>query len=498
MASDDDDYGRSSDEDDVGFGGDYNDFAADDDSDGPQFFGFDGNGGSNKPRPRDGFEYSTPGGSAASDDEYDAAYAKQTRRSLQRLLDEADAAMYRESAGFPPNPAAIAATAAAAPAPHITEGQAWQSSLGCLRARGIAISPPGAALRAHGGAASADSDEDEGFGRIGNSDDDDDDRTDGRLSTSPVAIHEHCALPAALSALSLDLTVLGKRIAPVAVTAEAEMAGTCEEVFAAHGTCSEGLAAHRDDTGDVTTALAAAGGAGTAADRGPRKRGVQSEEEVTSRLGLPPRSPRLAIPEGALQMVLARVWRERISPRLAGLCQLVAERLLGEMGMPVGGRADSLPASDPPLQQPWPAACKPPHPSSSDHQLQQRAGAVVAPPPAPPGRSSSYEQNYSSRTDHLPSAALPAGCGAAAARNMRSVPGGTPFAGGAGCAGRGPGARSCSGAAQARSSSASASSHPPQAGPAVAAQHRESSSAGAGGPARHAMPRVTPCARSES
>ena len=118
---------------------------SDDDDDNLAFFGFDDGGGADKARhrPKDGFEYATPGASDAEDEEYDAAYARQTRAALMRLIDEADEALFGETTE------AAAASASPSP-PHLAECSEWRSAFGCLRVRGTAaLSTASGALVEH-------------------------------------------------------------------------------------------------------------------------------------------------------------------------------------------------------------------------------------------------------------------------------------------------------------------------------------------------------------
>ena len=264
------------------------------------------------------------------DAEYDAEYANHTRVALEALLEQADAALFGE-----PLPHASST------GPHVRECEQWRQSLGCLRVRGHTC--PGApsvgseptlqdtaAQLVGGGACRAD--ESDG---------------DDEPSSGPVGTAEHCVLEAALGASSLDLSVVGVAIAPRAADEAALAAGVAEEVFAAHGLLIEPIATDASAAaasadaglaeGGTETAAAAAAAAAAARSHGGRRR--RSEVWCHRRLGLPPRTPALAITENVLHALCERIWHSLV-PLLAPVTLAVARTLLGGAGRQV----DAAPA----------------------------------------------------------------------------------------------------------------------------------------------------------
>jgi hypothetical protein len=330
----------------------FSDAGSDDDDDaGPTFIV---GGWSEEKRVADAFSYMTCRQSE-DDDEYDQAYARQTRRALASMLKEADAALFGE----------VAATSSAPV--HVVEAASWHQSLGCLRVTGHAPAAAAAAA-ASGGAAAAAAAADAGGGTDGDddsggSDSDDGDGGEGtmaRVTAVPVTTERHCVLPVAVAARTLDLVVAGKAIAPTVPSESAVSSGACEEVFASHGVLEEPLATHHQ-RGD---------------DGGERPNPAASDKGA--KLGLPPRTPSLSITEGTVTRLLTRLWASIVVPNLPTLALLVARALLGLAPLPRSQQHqhEQTPACKPGPAPPMPAASPPPQRASAP--LLQHA------PPLPP------------------------------------------------------------------------------------------------------------------
>ena len=278
------------------------------------------------------FGYSSLGGASnADDEEYDAEYARSTRDALEAKLDEADAALFGEAMYHASNE------------PHVRECEQWHQTLGCLRVRG----------RTHAGLPRPHTGEDEqqrkpkhtkqpqqrdgarwqadaAEARYATDDD------EGRSPKRPVTTAAHCLLPAALGACRLQLSVVGVAVAAQPADESAIASGAAEEVFTAHGVLSETIAAHH------TYAVAAdgSGGLGGGGPSAPTRRPAEpatasagrctrrTETWCTRRLGLPPRSPSLAIADSLLAILSERVWRSLV-PLLTPLVLAIARALLG-------------------------------------------------------------------------------------------------------------------------------------------------------------------------
>ena len=117
-----------------------------------------------------------------------------------------------------------------------------------------------------------------------------------------------------------------------------------------------------------------------------------SEVSISQRLGLPPRTPALAIADGAIQQLLARLWHQVVRTALWALPGLTASALLAEKaaekGTSLGGESVAVGAPrmlldppsppQPPPSQPTPRF-QPPHPAP---HAAPHAAPAAAPPPA--------------------------------------------------------------------------------------------------------------------
>ena len=453
----------------------------DDDCDIP-IFGFDGGDGSGKPRskPKDGFEYATPPASDADDDEYDASYAQQTRAALTRLIDQADAALFGDdllSTGK-------AASQADPAPPHVAECHEWRSTLGCLRVCGTSLLPP------PGDVSSSDVGAQDGHAYDSESDGDDagERGSNDNGHARAVAPEEHCVLGAALTAQSLELHVTGTTISMASYprnprkanpssssTANATSHGATvveshhdypkgeeeeeeeeeEETLAVHGILSEALATHISRVGVRVGGSSSSSSDGSESDGQRRNR--RSEGWLNLSLGLPPRSPRLAIAEGAVSQLVSYCWQQLIVPALSALPRLLARVLLAknddgvEPSVPPPSvtiaQVDLAPHATPlqraPLHQRPRQPGLPPRPHSPSLQphspLQPQSPRASQPHipspttslpvhggrPLSAGRlllpSGSLSDLGSDLPPALPPGALPAGCGAAAARTSRGM-----------------------------------------------------------------------------
>jgi len=151
-----------------------------------------------------------------------------------------------------------------------------------------------------------------------------------RKDEEDVAVSQHCVLSAALTASSLELSVQGQRmIVPPqreqpSSSAKAEEDDTdaeVEELIACDGVLEEPIAAHiaAEEEGDDD------------GHRADRRRGDRcsrpTEAWVLQKYGLPPRTPPLAIKEAVVSLLLDRLWRSIVVPRLACVSNAAARML---------------------------------------------------------------------------------------------------------------------------------------------------------------------------
>lgn len=350
------------------FGG--NGAGDDDDDDGPAFIGFDVSGA--PPPPKDAFAFTSPLHSEDEDDD-DQDYMRRAQRTLESILDEADAALFGET-GPCSGPSDVS---------HVVECCEWQRSLGCFRVSGKAVASGGSAPPSGcDGGSGSDGDYDSESESDG-----------GRMSditpthARPVSPSEHCTLPVALAASSLDLCAIGVALSPQLPSEAAVAAGVCEEVLAAHGTLRESIASHREWPRHDLFGLP------NARRRDRSRGGKRSEDWLSRRLGLPPRTPALSIIDGVVHALVQRLWRTVVAPRLAAVPFAVARALLGlpqspqspprpplrppDARPPIQGAAPMWPSSLPPRWSPQQTVAQPPSP------LRHHSSPLLPPPALP-------------------------------------------------------------------------------------------------------------------
>ena len=402
--------------------------AHDDDasSDGPAFIGFDGGSLSgNRSVAVDAFNFNTPHASDEEDDEYDAAYARQTRQALARMIEGADAALYGEL------------TAAQTPRQSIpsavSECAHWHDTLGCIRVCGVASGTAGV----QGGIGDAPT--------AAGSDDDDDGGSLSDAGSSPLARpvvpdSQHCVLSAALASDKLELGITGVRVTPSPC---ADSAAADEEVIASHGSLIEPIAAHG---ACPATSAGSASAVASAPPPEPLLRAAQrhrSEAWVLQKHGLPPRTPALAVAEIVLSGLVDRLWRSVVVPALS-ILPLVAAKTLIEGRREEGVGADALQglmlaAGPQALPQPPPGQPHTPLPPLSPPRFAAGAGGAAAAalrslgPGQPRARSAAPHGDGSGRTALAASmTAAPAGSaeGGATHRGIPAGPSSLPWHGG--------------------------------------------------------------------
>lgn len=427
--------------------GNYSD--GDDEGDGPAFIGFDGGNDRNTTAIGDGFGYITPTPSEPGDEEYDAAYARQTHEALKAMIDEADAALFGESAADDPNTPA-----------HVAECHSWHRSLGCLRVRGVASTSGTSASAPMLGAGRLGDGEADGASDASLGDGYSSDGADpaaavlcGRPASQVVSADEHCVLAAALPSTSLQLCVSGTTIVtPPVEPLSASSAGSSttvapeddgeEEIYASHGVLSESIEAHHDNQ-DGIREHDGGGGESSRGHRSARARTrLHSEQWVASHLGLPPREPSLAMRTGALDLLLAKCW-QRVVSHLAELPMLVARHVLG---VGTAGRPPTAASQQEQQQQPQQPQSMQPRPSSSsylpNYPSQQPAmmmtrPLITTPPPQPslcaPSHGKAGHAPPRTKQQQPPAVDLPIGCGVpfmgAAPQHLRTVSAGGALSG---------------------------------------------------------------------
>ena len=218
---------------------------------------------------------------AGSDDggDFGDEYETQMRQALHALLEQADAELYNEGGGISTD----------------TECRRWRRGFCHMAVRGRAAAAPVAADHAY---------------------------TAVEPVSSSSRAADHCVLPVACAAASLELELVGRQCVPTAPQLELECGEAppahLEEVLAWHGVHEETLAAHV--TGGPDAAAAS-----------------RKEWSRLSRFGLPPREPTLAMVDSVLSRLVTACWRA-LQPALAAVPRVTAHVLARLAPLP-GDRA---------------------------------------------------------------------------------------------------------------------------------------------------------------
>lgn len=333
-------------------------------------------------QPRTAFDYYS---ARDEEDDYDADYEEMTRCALQVILDDVDRALFDDC------PRSRAGCEAAS-AVYVTEAQAWRRALPHLRARGHSLHAPAGRIVSEGGGCSADGATGTSrhagmlppaYGVHGGGEvqgEDEDDESMGAGSTGEEwedyalqrPTHPLAYVPLVLA---VDFGGLIVRGTSCPLTADG-LPGPClstalgrcsfrdggggevacrhaqatgidtpgqgneyeEEVIAAHGILEETITADRTRppplpaTPVPVAAIAAAAAVpegGNAMGRSPIPEVI--ELRLAGELGLPPRSPMLAIRHHVISEIADRCWHA-LMPLLSLLPELVAHQLQAHAG----------------------------------------------------------------------------------------------------------------------------------------------------------------------